>query len=92
VLLGSVALTEGVYGERRLEEPADVRFQAPSFPGEIILLLRSRYFKFGIMYLDLAEMMRKREVEVDASTILRPMQFYAPEIEKRIHRYQQVPI
>lgn len=39
-------------------------------------------------YRDLAEMMQERGVEVDASTIFRWVQRYAPELEKRIRWYQ----
>ena len=44
--------------------------------------------KYGISYRDLAEMMQERAVEVDASTIFRWVQRYAPEIDKRVRRYQ----
>jgi transposase, IS6 family len=44
--------------------------------------------KYGITYRDLAEMMQERGVEVDASTIFRWVQRYAPELEKRIRWYQ----
>ena len=45
-------------------------------------------FKYGISYRDLAEMMQERGVEVDPSTIFRWVQRYAPELEKRVSRYQ----
>jgi IS6 family transposase len=46
------------------------------------------YCKYGVSYRDLAEMMQERGVEVDPSTIFRWVQRYAPEIEKRVRRYQ----
>jgi transposase-like protein len=46
------------------------------------------YCKYGISYRDLAEMMQERGVEVDPSTIMRWVHRYAPEIEKRVRRYQ----
>jgi transposase-like protein len=46
------------------------------------------YCKYGISYRDLAEMMQERGVSVDPSTIFRWVQSYAPEIEKRVRRYQ----
>ena len=55
---------------------------------EIILLCVRWYCKYGISYRDLAEMMEERGVNVDPSTIFRWVQCYAPEIEKRIRRYQ----
>jgi transposase, IS6 family len=44
--------------------------------------------KYGISYRDLAEMMSERGVAVDPSTIFRWVQRYAPELEKRVRRYQ----
>ncbi|HMF63674.1 MAG TPA: IS6 family transposase, partial [Edaphobacter sp.] len=39
-------------------------------------------------YRDVAEMMQERGIDVDASTIFRWVQRYAPELEKRIRWYQ----
>jgi hypothetical protein len=44
--------------------------------------------KYGITYRALAEMMQERGVDVDASTIFRWVQFYAPDLEKRVRWYQ----
>ena len=63
-------------------------FKRRRFPVEIILVCVRWYCKYGITYRDLAEMMQERGVEVDASTIFRWVQRYAPELEKRIRRYQ----
>jgi transposase, IS6 family len=63
-------------------------FKRRRFPVEIILLCVRWYCKYGISYRDLAEMMQERGVAVDPSTIFRWVQRYAPEIEKRIRRYQ----
>jgi transposase, IS6 family len=46
------------------------------------------YCKYEISYRDLAEMMEESGVAVDPSTIFRWVQRYAPELEKRIRRYQ----
>ena len=46
------------------------------------------YCQYGIRYRDLAEMMQERGVNVDPSTLFRWVQRYAPEIEKRVRRYQ----
>jgi transposase, IS6 family len=46
------------------------------------------YRKYGISYRDLAEMTCERGVNFDPSTIFRWVQRYAPEIEKRVRRYQ----
>jgi IS6 family transposase len=63
-------------------------FKRRRFPVEIILLCVRWYCKYGISYRDLAEMMQERGVVVDPSTIFRWVQRYAPEIEKRVRRYQ----
>lgn len=63
-------------------------FKRHRFPVEIILLCVRWYCKYGISYRDLAEMMQERGVEVDPSTIFRWVQRYAPELEKRVRRYQ----
>lgn len=63
-------------------------FKRRRFPVEIILLCVRWYCKYGITYRDLAEMMQERGVEVDASTIFRWVQHYAPELEKRTRWYQ----
>jgi transposase-like protein len=63
-------------------------FKRHRFPVEIILICVRRYCKYGITYRDLAEMMQERGVAVDASTIFRWVQRYAPELEKRVRWYQ----
>jgi transposase-like protein len=63
-------------------------FKRRRFPVEIILLCVRWYCKYGISYRDLAEMMEESGVAVDPSTIFRWVQRYAPELEKRIRRYQ----
>ena len=63
-------------------------FKRHRFPVEVILLCVRWYCKYGISYRDLAEMMSERGVAVDPSTIFRWVQRYAPEIERRIRRYQ----
>ena len=63
-------------------------FKRRRFPVEIILVCVRWYCKYGITYRDLAEMMQERGVEVDASTIFRWVQRYAPELEKRTRWYQ----
>ena len=63
-------------------------FKRRRFPVEIILVGVRWYCKHGITYRDLAEMMQERGVEVDASTIFRWVQRYAPELEKRVRWYQ----
>jgi transposase, IS6 family len=63
-------------------------FKRRRFSVAIILLCVRWYCKYGLSYRDLAEMMQERGVEVNPSTIFRWVQRYAPEIEKRVRRYQ----
>jgi transposase, IS6 family len=63
-------------------------FKRRRFPVEIILVCVRWYCKYGITYRDLSEMMQERGVDVDASTIFRWVQSYAPELEKRVRWYQ----
>jgi transposase, IS6 family len=63
-------------------------FKRRRFPVAIILVCVRWYCKYGISYRDLVEMMQERCVAVDPSTIFRWVQRYAPEIEKRVRRYQ----
>jgi IS6 family transposase len=63
-------------------------FKRRRFPVAIILLCVRWYCKYGISYRDLAEMMSERGVSVHPSTIFRWVQRYAPEIEKRVRRFQ----
>ncbi len=63
-------------------------FKRRRFPVEIILLCVRWYCKYGISDRDLAEMMQERGITVDPSTIFRWVQRYAPEIEKRLRRFQ----
>ncbi len=60
-------------------------FKRRRFPVEIILLCVRWYCKYGISY---REMMQERGVEVDPTTIMRWIHRYAPELEKRVRRFQ----
>jgi len=63
-------------------------FKRRRFPVEIILRCVRWYCKYGISYRDLAEMMQERGVQVDPTTIMRWIHRYAPELEKRVRRFQ----
>lgn len=58
-------------------------FKWPHFEAEIILLCVRWYLRYSLSYHDLEEMMRKRGLHVDHTTISRWVQRYAPELEKR---------
>ena len=64
-------------------------FKRLRFPVAIILLCVRWYCKYGISYRDLAEMMQEHGVEVDPTTIMRWHYRYAPELEKRVRRFQK---
>jgi len=63
-------------------------FKRRRFSTEVILVCVRWYCKYGISYCDVAEMMRERGVMVNHSTVLRWVQRYALEIEKRGRWYQ----
>ncbi|WP_245444277.1 IS6 family transposase [Microvirga sp. KLBC 81] len=46
------------------------------------------YWKYGVSYRDLAEMVQECGVEVDPSTVFSWVQRHAPEIAKRVRQYQ----
>ena len=56
-------------------------FKWRQFQGEVILWAVRWYCRYGISYRDLEQMMGKRGVSVDHSTIYRWVQRYAPEME-----------
>jgi len=87
-VIGSVALTAGdVWWNVEPRSQMSI-FKRRRFPIEIILVCVRWYCKYGITYRDLAEMMQERGLEVDASTLFRWVQHYAPELEKRTRWYQ----
>ena len=66
-------------------------FKWPHFRGEIILWAVRWYYKYGISYRNLEEMLDERDVDVDHTTIYRWVQHYAPEMEKRLRWYWKWP-
>jgi transposase-like protein len=62
-------------------------FKGRHFDAEIIVLCVRWYLQYKLSYRDLAEMMAERGVSVAPSTILRWVQHYAPEFEKRWNRF-----
>jgi len=65
----------------------DELFKGRHFDAEIIVLCVRWYLAYTLSYRDLAEMMAERGVCVAPSTILRWVQRYAPEFEKRWNRF-----
>ena len=62
-------------------------FRGFRFPAEVILWAVRWYLQFPISYRDLEAMLADRGVEVDHTSMYRWVQRFAPELEKRMHRY-----
>ena len=62
-------------------------FKWRHYEGEIILLNVRWYLKYLLSYRNLEEMMAKRGIQVDHTTIMRWVHQYSPEIEKKIRRH-----
>ncbi|WP_419420449.1 IS6 family transposase [Legionella sp. D16C41] len=69
------------------KNPVDFKWR--HFHGEVILQCIRCYCKYGISYRDLEEMMTERGLSVDHTTIYRWVQYYAPELKKRLDWYNQ---
>jgi len=59
-------------------------FRGRHFADEIIVLCVRWYLRYSLSYRDLTEMMQERNLSIDASTIWRWVQCYAPELNERI--------
>ena len=59
-------------------------FKGRHFEGEVVLWAVRWYCRYPISYRDLESMMTERGVAVDHSTIIRWVQRYAPEMERRL--------
>ena len=68
-------------------EPSAALFKSRHFNHEIITLCVRWYVTYKLSYRDLVEMMAERNVDVAHTTILRWVQRYVPEFEKRWQRY-----
>lgn len=66
-------------------------FRWRHFRGDIILWAARWYCKYGISYRNLEEMLEERGVDVDHTTLYRWVQYYAPEMEKRLRWYWKRP-
>ena len=62
-------------------------FRGRHFDLSIIILCVRWYITYKLIYRDLVELMAERGVDVSHTTILRWVQHYVPEFEKRWHRY-----
>jgi transposase-like protein len=66
---------------------ADELFAGRHFDAEIVVLCVRWYLSFKLSYRDLVGMMSERGIRLAHTTILRWVQHYTPEFEKRWKRY-----
>ena len=70
-----------------LDKPSVVLCQGRHFNAEIIPLCVRWYVTDKLSYRDLVAIMAERNMDVAHTTILRWVQSYVPEFEKRCHRW-----
>ena len=70
---------------------SSVDFKWRHYEGEIILLCVRWYLRYRLSYRDLVEMIQERGLHIAHSTILRWVQHYAPEIQKRVTHFLKKP-
>ena len=68
-------------------DPVEELFAGRHFDAEIVVLCVRWYLSFKLSYRDLVSMMSERGVNLAHTTILRWVQHYTPEFEKRWKRY-----
>src|SRR5205823_6931102 len=74
-------------GRMRPFGPIEALFKGRHFDGQIIILCVSWYTSFKLSLRDLVIMMADRGITLTHTTILRWVQHYLPEFEKRWSRY-----
>src|SRR5207248_6434727 len=74
-------------GRMRPFGPVEALFNGRHFDGQIIILCVSWYTSFKLSLRDLVIMMADRGITLTHTTILRWVQHYLPEFEKRWSRY-----
>jgi transposase-like protein len=67
--------------------PVEERFKGRHFDREIVVLCVRWYLSYKLSYRDLVTMMSERGIGLAHTTILRRVQHYTPEFEKRWSRY-----
>ena len=68
-------------------DPVEELFAGRHFEADIVVLCVRWYLSFKLSYRDLVSMMNERGIEMAHTTILRWVQHYTPEFEKRWKRY-----
>ena len=64
-------------------QSVDALFKGRHFEREIIILCVRWYLRFKLSFRDLVEMMAERGIDLAHTTIMRWIQRYVPEFEKR---------
>ena len=67
--------------------PVEELFAGRHFDAEIVVLCVRWYLSFKLSYRDLVSMMSERGIRLAHTTILRWVQHYTPEFERRWKRY-----
>ena len=67
--------------------PVEELFKGRHFDQEIVVLSVRWYLSYKLSYRDLVAMMNERGIDLAHTTILRWVQHYSPEFEKRWKRY-----
>jgi transposase-like protein len=65
-------------------------FKGRHFDREIVVMCVRSYLGFKLSYRDLVTMMIERGIDLPHTTILRWVQYYSPEFEKRWNRYARL--
>jgi putative transposase len=72
-------------------EDLEKLFAGRHFDREVIILCVRWYLRFKLSLRDLVEMMAERGLAMAHTTIMRWVQHYTPEFEKRWHRHAGAP-
>jgi len=74
-----------------MPKPRPALFRGRHFEDQIIILCVRWYLRYCLTYRDLEELMAKRGLRVDHSTIARWVLRYGPDLHKRIRRDTRLP-
>ena len=69
------------------QQSIDELFKGGHFERELIILCVRWYYRYTLSYRDLVEMMAERGLNIAHTPIMRWLQRYVPEYEKRWARY-----
>src|ERR1035441_633517 len=77
-------------GKMSKRSSLDELFKGRHFLAEVIVVFVPWYLEYKLSSRDISRLMAEREISVDHSTILRWVRRYAPEFEKKWHRYARL--